>query len=48
MKCLPLKSALNFDQYSKNKMFWLGNFEKKINGIQVSGDFKPINAYKKR
>ena len=21
MKCLPLKSALNFDQYSKNKMF---------------------------
>ena len=30
MKCLPLKSALHFDQDSKNKAFRLGNFEKKL------------------
>ena len=30
MECLPLKSALNFDQYSKNQTLWLGNFEKKL------------------
>ena len=53
MKCLPtLKSALNFDRDSINKAFYYSNksflLRKKDNDIRVSGDFKSINAYKKR
>ena len=46
MKCLPFKSVSNFDQYSKNKMFYLGNFAI-MNGVRISDDFKPINVFKK-
>ena len=48
MKCLPLKSALNFDQDSKNKTLWLDNLNsQKMNGIRISDEFKPIYDYKK-